>query len=152
MQLFDIYLDSGTPAPSTFVPGQPLAVQPTVWLFGKQGVPLEGKTVIAFASQSPFLDSNGTLLISSVSLQTSGDIESHDLQGQRYATLTNAISTPSGPDGSVTFRGLTITGTSSPFVYIGFYCEGACLSAVWLLVAVSCLLFGCWLLFPACSL
>ena len=38
--------------------------------------------------------------------------------------LQNAVSSPSDANGIVTFTNLTITGTSSPYVFLGFYCEG----------------------------
>ena len=34
------------------------------------------------------------------------------------------MSSPSDANGVATFTNLTIVGTSSPYVYIGFYCEG----------------------------
>jgi hypothetical protein len=75
-----------------------------------------GRRVIAFASQSPYV----ALDLSS----GSSDEERHDIQGQRAAVLSNFVSAVTGEDGVARFSGLTVIGTTSPFVYIAFYCEG----------------------------
>ena len=124
-QVFNMFLDPQYPPPATFTPGVTLSIQPRMTLISKSGTVVQGRRVIAFASQSPFIELDlasfkGQTLFNSVG----ADLESHDLQGQRVATLVNFVSQPSAADGTVVFEGLTITGTSSPFVYIGFYCEG----------------------------
>jgi hypothetical protein len=147
--------EPGVPSrPQFFTPGVPLTVQPRVMLFRKNrnGGPVMGRRVLAFgafksavcrdprvsatpglctpfhwpacalvfplafalaAAQSPFLSTDPN------------DVETHHLQGQRFATLLHAVSEPSDANGVAVFTQLTITGTSSPFVFIAFYCEGA---------------------------
>jgi hypothetical protein len=124
-QVFDIFLNPNYPPPATFTPGVPLVVQPVMTVISKGGNPVAGRVVIAFASQSPFLEVDPHVTKGATLSNSAGaDLEGHDFQGQRVATLTNAVSRPSDANGVVVFDGLTITGTSSPFVYIGFYCEG----------------------------
>jgi hypothetical protein len=101
-----------------------------VYLTSKQGSGVAGRVVVAFAAQSPFM---GKPLA-----------ELHDVQGQRVATLTHVLSAPSDEHGVATFAELTITGTSSPFVHISFYCEGAWAGLGWEGCAGwSCVSRGC---------
>jgi hypothetical protein len=99
-------------APSWFVSGEPLSTQPVLKIVDQYGNPVSGRVVVAFVSQSPF-DSDDVSLV-----------EGHDLQGQRYGVLRNAVSLPSDNNGFANFTGLTIVGTSSSIVYLSFYCEG----------------------------
>jgi hypothetical protein len=99
-------------APSWFVAGVPLSTQPVLKVVDQYGNPVSGRVVVAFVSQSPFDSDDSTL------------VEGHDLQGQRYGVLKNAMSLPSDDNGLANFTSLTIMGTSSSIVYLSFYCEG----------------------------
>ena len=112
-QVFDVLVLPST-FPDTFTPGTPLPSQPSVLIVDEYGQPVVGRVVYAYVSQTPF----DTDSVSAV--------EGHDLQGQRYGILTGNASLPSDSNGVARFTDLTIVATSSPMVYLAFYCEGAC--------------------------
>jgi hypothetical protein len=105
--VFDMVLSSSTgtvnPPPDSFKPGVPLSTQPVVQLFSKYRTPVAGRRVLAFASQSPYLRAV---------VDPSVDVEGHDLQGQRFATLANFESLPSDENGLARFDNLTILGST----------------------------------------
>ena len=122
--VFDMFLQA--PAPDHFVPGQPLSVQPTLVLYDQYGNTVTGRRVVAFVAQSPYLSDD------------TDEMERQSPQGQRFGTLLNEWSLPSDDNGVAVFDGLTVTGTSSPFVYLAFYCEG--FTASWSLSSASSLI------------
>ena len=60
------------------------------------------KGLVCDGLQSPYLEN--------VNLLT--EVEGHDLQGQRFATLASFLSEPSDENGMAVFTNLTILGTS----------------------------------------
>ena len=48
----------------------------------------------------------------------------HHVRGQSYALLDNVVSSTTGADGIATWDSLTLTASSSKFLYIMFYSEG----------------------------
>ena len=76
--LSTMIIDGSSIPPDSFVPGQPLTVQPRLQLLLKSNVGAPGRSVVAFVSQSPFVMPPDALNL---------DVERHDFQGQRFGTL-----------------------------------------------------------------
>ena len=76
--LSTIVIDGSAMPPESFVPGQPLTVQPRLQLLSKSNSGAAGRSVVAFVAQSPYVTPSDGLGL---------DVERHDLQGQRYGSL-----------------------------------------------------------------
>lgn len=106
--------------------GELITPQPQVKVVSPEGLPLAGRTVVAFSSQVFNIYRGASITqntFGGADFSTNGKV-AYYARGQNFALLrgTRAVT---DNDGVARFTNLTVTGASSRFVYLNFYCDGA---------------------------
>ena len=102
-------------------PGVPFDKQPSVLLLGWDNKPVPNAVVTIFASENL----NYFQEFSEDKISRSAGTSLHHPRGQNYALLSSDVSLPSDENGIAVFTNVTLTASSSPYLYLMFYCEGA---------------------------
>ena len=102
-------------------PGVPFDKQPSVLLLGWDKKPVPNAVVTVFASENLnyFKD------FEEDKTSRSAGTTLHHPRGQNYALLSGDVSLPSDENGIAVFTNVTLTASSSKYLYLMFYCEGA---------------------------
>ena len=102
-------------------PGVPFDKQHSVLLLGWDKEPVPNAVVTIFASENlnyfKDFEEDKTSRSAGTSL--------HHPRGQNHALLSGVVSLPSDENGIAVFTNLTLIASSSKFLYLMFYCEGA---------------------------
>ena len=104
-------------------PGVPFATQPKVLLLGEDDKPVKNAIVTVFASEN--LNYFQDFRRESDKASRSAGTALHHPRGQNYALLSGDVSLPSDENGIAEFTNVTLIASSSKYLYLMFYCEGA---------------------------
>ena len=104
-------------------PGIPFSKQPSVLVTDLSYRPVANATVTVFASE--YLNFFQEWVPEAAKTDRSDGTALHHARGQNYALLSGATSALTGADGIATWTDLTLLASSSKYLYLMFYCEGA---------------------------
>ena len=104
-------------------PGVPFATQPKVLLLGEDDKPVKNAIVTVFASEN--LNYFQDFRRESDKASRSAGTALHHPRGQNYALLSGDVSLPSDENGIAEFTNVTLIASSSKYLYLMFYCDGA---------------------------
>ena len=104
-------------------PGVPFEKQPRVLLIGEDDLPVKNAIVTVFASEN--LNYFQDFRPESDKASRSAGTALHHPRGQNYALLSGDVSLPSDENGIAEFTNVTLMASSSKYLYLMFYCDGA---------------------------
>ncbi len=104
-------------------PGVPFSKQPRVLLLDEFDRPVPNATVTMFASEN--LNYFQDFRREADKKSRSDGASLHHPRGQNYALLSGDVSLPSDENGIAVFTDVTLVASSSKYLYLMFYCDGA---------------------------